>query len=285
MAELSRRVWAVTVGTKIGELAVGLKVTGLRVAFEIEKDLKAKPNRCVVRIWNLSREHRSALAQQKQVKGKVAGIPVRIEAGYKATGPTLLYSGDLRYAASTLEGSSWVTTIESGDGEYAKQNARIRQTFGPGTTADVAINATIKALGLSPGNSAIVSARLRASGIAKLGRVVLSGSAWLHAVELCRAAGFDFSVQNGAVQLTDFTNPLAGKSVGLGPGSGLIGSPTVDHKGVLSATSLIQAGLDPGRLVVLDAPSVKGNFRVERTKYSGDSHGKEWYGEIEGARF
>jgi hypothetical protein len=282
---LTNRVWAITVGTKIGSLAVGLKVTGLRVEFDIKKDIKPKPNDCTIKIYNLSREHRGALAQQKKVAGLTAGIPVRVEAGYKAAGPILLFSGDLRFASSQLEGATWVTIIESGDGEAAKQNARINIALGPNTTADQALGQAVKALGLSQGNTAKFLAKLRASGTAAPGRITLSGSAWLHAYQIARANGLEFSVQDGAVQLTEQGRVLPGRSVKLSPGHGLIGSPTVDHKGVLSAVSLLQDGLEPGRLVVMDAPSVKGNFRIERVQYEGDSHGKPWYANIEGKRY
>lgn len=287
MSVLRRRVWSVTIGTKVGSLEVGLNVSGHRCEFKIDKTIEAKPNTCVLRIWNLSREQRSALVEQRPAEGKTRGIPVRISAGYEETGPALLFLGDLRIATNTRQGADWISTIESGDGEAAKQNARLNVAYGPGTDPAVALRAIVKALGLDPGNSAKAAAALKAGGVAKLfaQRAILSGSAWQHAQDFCRSADLEFSVQEGAIQITKRGETIEGRVVRLSPETGLIGSPSVDAKGILTATSLLQDGLSPGRLVVLDSPSTQGNFRIERTSYTGDTHGQPWYAEIEGPRF
>jgi hypothetical protein len=213
---------------------------------------------------------------------------VLIEGGYEETGGAhQLFLGDLRVGTSVKEGPDWVTTIESGDGEAAKINARMKVAMGPGTTPDTAFRAIIKALGLSPGNSQKALAAFRSGGAAQMyvQRAVLSGSAWKHAVDFCRSANLEFSVQDGAVQIVDTNKVLAGKAVRLTPETGLVGSPSVDAKGVLSCSAFLQPGLAVARLVVLDSPSVKGNFKIQRVQYECDTHGQPWYAHIEGSRY
>jgi hypothetical protein len=281
------RVWRVVIGAQIGAIRAGLQVDDHRIYFHVEKSLKPEPNTCTLKVYNLSRTQRAQIEELKPKKGDTRGIPILIEAGYKDKGPQQIWLGDVRTVSTERDGGDWITTLESGDGEKAGQNARINVAYGPGTTPDTALRAIVKALGVDPGNVPQVLTKLRATGVGQLfpKRLVLSGSAVEHMTNFCRSAGLEWSIQEGAVQILDVGATSLGFVTRLSPSTGLVGVPSVDPEGKLSCTSLIQSGLRPGSLLVLESSAVRGNYRIERTVWEGDTHDTPWYAEIEGSRY
>lgn len=277
--ELSGRSWRVVVG--------GLDVSDLRCAFTIEKSEEPQPNTCDLIISNLSSDHRSQLQELQPKKGDTRGIPVKIEAGY-GEDPSLIWLGDLRTVSSAPEGkTTWLTKVSSGDGEKATQNARISLPMGPKTPAQTALRAIAQSLGVDLGNIDTVASRIKLSG---KGGVYGSGKA-LHGPsvqvldDIARSADLTWSIQDGALQFTDRGKALAGSAILLDPSTGLIGSPSVDNEGNLSARALIIPDLKVGRVVVVESKAVAGNFKVIRAKWTGDTIGNDWYCDITGKRY
>ena len=93
---------------RAAELQIGdTTISGLDIAFCIEKTLAREPNTAEFKIWNLNDRNRKYLRDQTRV-------PVTLKAGYEeAMG--LLFQGDLSEAFSEREGPDWVTTIRSGE--------------------------------------------------------------------------------------------------------------------------------------------------------------------------
>jgi len=294
MPSLFGRTFKLTVGT--------LEVSDFRCKFKVEKTLKPDPNKVLIEVFNLSREHRGALAElapgkkikigkrtkgQAVTKPQVGRVPVRLEVGYELTGTEQIFFGDLRTVDSEIDGPDWVTAIASGDGERAYRTARVNQAFGPKVPVSTALTAAVKALGLGNGNLSAVLSTLKLQGQASLFTrgIVLSGPASRVLTDLCRSADLEWSIQDGAIQLVDFGKVLAGRSVLLKPGTGLIGSPNVSADGVCNFKSLIVPGLRCGGVVVLESEGVKGNFRIEKLAYDGDTHGQDWTVEGWGKRY
>lgn len=286
MAELRDRVWSVTVGALVGGVRKGLKVDKHRVSFRAEKTLKPEPNKCEISIHNLSAEQRGQIEELRPKAGDARGIPLLIEAGYKSTGLTQIWLGDLRTAYSEYSKPDWVTKIETGDGEAAK-GSTVHVAYGPGTSPDVALRAIVKALGIDEGNAAAAAVKLRQAGGASLfpKRLVLSGSASRTLDLFCQSAGLEYSVQDGAVQILDRGKVLSSKAVKLGPRTGLIESPSVDPKGVLSFKMLIQPDIKCGSLLVVDSSTAKGNYRITKATWEGDTHAQPWYISGEATRY
>lgn len=289
MPVLYDRVCNVTVGALRGNIRVGLQVAKHRVAFRVEKTLQPKPNKCEVSIYNLSREQRAQIEElsvKPDTAAKEAGVPVLIEAGYKSTEASQIFLGDLRTVSSKREGADWITTIESGDGELAKQNP-IAISYGPQTSPDIALRAIVRALGVSDGNVNAIAIKLRTTGAGTLfpKRAVMSGAAFTHLDHFARSAGFEWSIQDGAIQLINRGKILDGFAFRLSKSSGLIDSPAVDHKGLLTCKMLIQPGVKPGSLIVLDSATASGNYRIERATWEGDTYDIPWYITVEAKRY
>ena len=271
-----------------------LEVTELRVAFNISRSLRKNPNTCEVRIWNLNADHRRQLQEQKS-------IPLRLEAGYvsppglgaaassalSAIGISsppksqlpVLFDGDLRRAFTTREGGDLITTLSSGDGERKGQSQRIKVSYRPGLRVRKLLTDLAKSAGVGIGN--ILSAVGALADFEISTGTAVSGSALDQLDDILAGAGFEMSVQNGDLQVLGGGQGLPGTLVELSEETGLIDTPEPGSDGKIKVRALLQPGLEPGRLVKLVSENVNGIFRVERWDAIGDTHGQDWFAELE----
>lgn len=282
---LFRRVCNVTVGS--------LLLDGFDVEFKVRKNLKQEPNTCDLRIYDLSPDHRKALeqasaptagpAQKPGVASKV--VPVRIDAGYVGA-VSQIFLGELRASQSIIEGGDIITELSTGDGDAAKLQ-RINVPIGPGTSQAAAMRALLGALGIGQGNlaRALQLLQTKGSATAYAKGALLKGAAADHMTDLCRGAGLEWSIQDGQLQVLNLGQPLDGQAILLDSDHGLVGSATVDTKGILSATALMIPGLKPGVKVSVNSVSVKGGYRVISCEYSGNTKETEWYCRVEADRY
>ena len=283
MPELRTRYLDLTVAD-INMKGIGREIP--HVVFSVEKTLKKHPNTCEVAIWNLNPDHRAALEELRPKKNDARGIPCSIHAGYQNYYGQI-FNGDLRSAWSIYEKPNWVTHLSSGDGEKSYRRARIKRSFGRKTSVSTALKAILDELGLGTGNLTKIESELSQLGATsyfEYGKV-MSGSCVKHLDDLVRSSGLEWSIQDGTIQFLKQGKPLDGEVIRLSPSTGLIGSPTVDNKGVLTAGMLMIADVRLGGLVVMDASRVKGTHRIEKANWKGDTLAKsDWTISIEGKR-
>lgn len=267
MTELFRRHYVLVVGD--------VEITGLDIGFSVDRSLRREPNRASVRIWNLSEDHRAAV-------GRMERIRTRLEAGYlSASG--VIFDGHLVEAQSRKDGSAWVTELQSGDGHHATRSARISHSYRPGASVSSALEQCARTLGVGLGNALDAFGRAGTAAGASLRQgTSLSGRADDVLDHLCEAAGLEWSIQGGVLQVLDRGRSLRREAIRLTPETGLVGSPHVDSRGVLRAEALMVPELDPGRLVAVESAHVQGSWRVTRVTYSGESAGKQWGARLEG---
>lgn len=279
MTALFRRVVNVTVAPKsdnaggaLGaiESTLGFELSNLDCVFRVKKSLKLEPNTCELRIYNLAAETRRTLETPKK-------LVLRLDAGYPDA-VAQLYLGEVRSAHSNREGEDIITEISTGDSEKELATSRINFTVGPKVSASVALLAICRELKVGIGNANQMAAQLQAKGVAFFGPgTVISGNAKQALIDFCRSADLECSIQDGVLQILDRGKALEDQAVYLSPETGLIGSPTIDNKGIVSATALIQPDLRPGRKIQIAAESVKGGFRLQECEYTGDTAGNEWF--------
>lgn len=269
MTALFRRRYALVVGD--------IEVTGLDVAFSVERTLDRSPNRASVRVWNLSRERRDALE-------RMDGVRVRLEAGYES-GVAVIFDGTLDRAHSEKSGADWVTEVRSGDGARALRSARVSQSYRTDASLRSLLEHCAGALGVGLGNAAeaFATAQSPAGSVLRQGAAV-SGRADDVLTHLCEAAGLEWSVQGGVLQVLAQRRALQRQAVRLAPETGLVGSPSVDSRGRLKAEALLIPELEPGRLVVVSSAHVEGTWRLSKVSYVGESSGSQWGASIEGAQ-
>lgn len=247
-------------------------VTGLRVQFTAKKTLKAEPNSCNIKIYNLSNDTR------KKIEGTKEGIPVSLHAGYRDR-MSQIYFGQVTAVQTTVDGPDRITEISTGDGAKAIAQARISVPIGPKQNAGAALDALAKALGVGAGNLAEAKGKLASKGIAYFSPrgTVLSGNVARELTDFCESADLEWSVQDGKLQILDKGKALDGQAVSISSSTGLTDSPTVDGKGIVSFTCLIIPELRPGRKVSLETEFFKGGFRLTETEHHGDTYGKDWH--------
>lgn len=260
-------------------LVVGERdVSALDIDFTVTRTLSATPNKAEITVYNASPDTRAQWESYK--KGK---IPVSLSVGYKDQGDLRIYLGFLRTLQSTVQGPDIVTEISSGDGEETK-GAKISKTLPAKVPPDAVLRAIVQSLGVGRGNIEDAVRALRTRGLASLhprGAVLFGPSAKVMS-DFCASAGLEWSVQDGAVQILTKGAPLNETAVLLSAATGLIGSPSVDTKGTLTAQSLLIPSIVPGRIVQIDSVGVKGAFVVGQVEYAGSKSENEWYCKIKG---
>ena len=250
----------------------GVDLSNLDCTFKVKKNLKPEPNTCELRLYNLATDTRKQLETPKSlILALSAGYPGKV---------SQLFLGEVRSGHSFRDGPDIITEVSTGDSEKEIQRAHISQSIGPKVPVSVALVAAARALGVGLGNVPTAAAKLAATGKAFFGQgSVLFGPAADVLTDICESADLEWSVQDNVLQILDKGKALEDKAVLLTPATGLIGSPTIDNKGLVEATALIQPDLRPGRKIAFDAISFKMSqgFRIESCEYTGDTAGNEWY--------
>lgn len=271
--QLFGRRWRITVGTNQYE--------NIDCAFQVKKTLKPEPNTCDLKLFNLNPDHRKQI-EQNPALNTLQKVPVSIEAGYGDLLATI-FRGELRAGQTTNDGPDVVTELSTGDGEKGIATARLNVPVGPGAQIADVMRQIASAIGVGAGNITQAASLLAAQGKVNFSvkGQVLKGNAADHLTDLCKSAGLEWSVQDGAVQILTLGQPLQGKALALDSTTGLVGSPTVDSKGVLSATVLMIPGVRPGQSATFAGEYVKGTYRITQCEYEGDTLGNSWYIKIQ----
>lgn len=307
-AQLRDRDWLVRVhGTDVTRIQdIEMEFTGLDIDFRIQKSERPEPNCISLNIYNLTSEQRQSLERlnlydPKKVKGvkskreagrtlkggkngkprapKKGRIQVEIEAGYKSTGRSLLFRGDLRRAISSQQGASWLTKIEGEDGGRSLLSSRINESFPAGTTLEVVVRACAEALGVGLGNILEVQSLLRRTFSHG---TVCSGPASDELRGVLRGAGVAYSIQNGVLALRESSpDPVSVDAYVLDESTGLVGVPERDANGTVEATCLLIPNISVGSHVTLASEDYRGTYRVVSVEHNGSTKGQAWYHKLE----
>lgn len=268
MARLFGREWYLSVGS--------LDLTDLDLAFKVTRSVRREPNLAEIRIWNLSPETRAAIDRDQIVV---------LRAGYED--PPTLFRGEIRDVRTERDGQAdFVTVVQARDGGRAYNDARMSRAYAPGTPALRVLRDAVAALEIGEGNLADFASAyaLRTGSDGFADGYVAAGPARRVLDALARGAGLRWSVQNGALQLMEQGRPLQRRAVVLAADSGLVESPTWNEgrrRRTVTAKSLIQPGIEPGRIVVLESALITGDFEVRAIEYVGDTRGNDWIATME----
>lgn len=284
MGELFDRDLTLTVGTtqiRMRDPQTNEPRPTLRVQFEVTKTLRKNPNEAKVAIYNLSLQTRQAL-QSKDV-------PCSIVCGYLdgqsvVRGTHQIFLGSLDYSRSTLDGTDWITTLQSSDGGRQFRSARVNVSLrGPVKVTD-ALSQAANALGLSVGNlqEKLQQGGLRAAFDQLQNGIVLSGKAEQQLDKLVRSLGYEWSSQDGELLLLGSNETIDQTQARvLNSATGLIGTPEPGENGRVKARSLILPDLGPGNRVQVQSREIDGFYKIDSTTYLGDTWGQDWYCDLE----
>lgn len=309
------RVASLVIGKAGG---TGRELTGLRIAFDIQKGATESPNKSTVRVWNLSD------ATKKQIE--TIGNVVILKAGYaQDIGAATIFSGTVTRSTTTREGVDWITELELRDGFLEFRDTKASVSYPPGTPTRRVVQDLAGKFGLTVRTlPADIGDKEYKNGFAFVGR------ARDGLTKACEYMGLEWSIQNREVQILAKGGVYRKQAYVLSPTSGLIGSPepeaktmtdeaaaregvTAEQTGVTAsikagraakklksgktgttgteqtklqvqgyqASSLLQPLIEPGGYVQLKTRDIDGEFfRVEEVNHVGDTHGGDWYSEL-----
>ena len=280
--ELFGRIYQLTIGPAGGEGRQwsNLDGPGLRIRFKVAKTGNSTPNKAEIEVYNLSADSRDYIDSYNPKTWAV-----RLSAGYQATGLQLLFSGSVELAsnekaghrASHHQGPDWLTKIQSKDGVHAYRSVVLADSFGPGTAEEAVIKHVAKQLGVTIGTIKGLSKAKYNHGRA------LSGAARYELDALCKSRGLRWSIQDGVLQILPICQGLDLTAFVIGPATGLVGSPERTETGI-RFTSLLQGGINPGRLIQLESAYLKGLYVAENVDHTGDTHDYPWYTTVDAFR-
>ena len=262
--------------TKQGGGGNAVEITQMRVKFKIERSVKSDPNKCELTIFNLNEATRT-LCETKP-------LMVWIDAGYDGA-LRQVFSGDVRRAYSKLEKPLWSTVMSLADGDRAIRLARTNQTFAGGTAVSTIVKQLAGKLNLSVDAAALTIPGMSGQVI---GPRVAQGSAAAELTRILAPMGVSWSIQNAKLVLLRDDDNTQGTAIVVQPDTGLIGTPEYttpakDGKPAqLKFKMLLYPQLAPGRVVQVASKSIsKRLFRIQKVEHVGDTHGKEWFSEVE----
>ncbi len=236
-----------------------LEWTDLRVVFSVRRSTRKRPNLArAIRVYGLSRDTVGSVM--------APGSLVQLSAGY-ATTAEVVFTGQLTRAQVLREGPDLVAEITARDGGTAWQ-ASASRVFGGSVTVASAVASLASDMGLA------VSASTLGSITGSTRRTVVARGYARDALDdLLRAAGYEWSIQDGALQVLQVGQALANTAVVLSAGTGLVNEPQPMEKGRgWVVQSLMQPKIRPGRVVVLESVRASGAYRCTVVEHNGDTH-------------
>jgi hypothetical protein len=254
-----------------------LRVENMNVAFTISYE-KLDFGKAEIRVFNLNETHR------REIESREAST-VSLFVGFENTPLDRIFNGVMRRAFSQKEGNTWVTVLQTGDGDKAS-TARINKSYRPGTRKSVGWNDLLSSLqdvGVGIGNAAqkFLEGNFKDGVNEFLNGGAVTGGAYNQLRKMARSANLDVQIQDGELVVSGLAEPLETSAILLSPTTGLIGPPQKGVKTEVKARALIIPGLRPKRLVQIESPSLSGLYIVQKAKYKGEVNSQDWYVDLE----
>jgi hypothetical protein len=291
------RQWLVTIAPSLGSVSAlnygntTTDATPLRITFDIKKDCKPEANPAHIVIYNMSEQNRRTVEN---------GWSLQIQAGYPGQ-VGVLWNGQVgkgvasrnpdlsvkEKASTKKDGPDISFAIESGDGLGPLSFARINSNYRDGTPYQVVFNDIMQILTTQ---TPVTSFGVSLGSIPTpfpLGSVkrnlTLHCSCSEALTKLFKPAGYEWFVNNNALNVVAKTDHTRDGIPFLSSTTGLTGIPSKEDNGVVSLSCLLNPQLSPGRLLELKSEdsSFDGYYKVRKVQHKGDTHGDAWDTEVE----
>lgn len=250
----------------------------LNIEFNIDSDRSVGPDTLEAWVYGANEDTRYRLR-------KARGAKVEVRFGYDKDSLFTIFKGDMRSSAVVPEGGAPVVKIEAGSGERAHYQW-FSKSYGKGARFMTVVDDLVDAMGVLPGNVDDVAGILETNGMSSQLKhgARFSGHAVDAFTKLMSSRGIEWSIKNDAIQVLG-----AGKAITddkavptLGPKSGLVGTPSINNKGVMECDCLIQQYIYPGRMIDIESKFLgdrksentsTSRFKVTKANYVGSLYG------------
>jgi hypothetical protein len=257
-----------------------LKVTDLKIAFDVTKTVSSSQNTATIKIWNLKSENRHKVKKEFD--------RVRLEAGYQGSPGAkgnvgVIFDGHIRDVTHERDQVDIITSIECGDGDKASRKGVISKSFPKDTTPKQMIEEILKHM---PDVE-----RGEWKGIDDLPAykrpVVMCGSCTRELDKIGRTHKRFWSVQDGALEVIPHDGYFDDVVV-ISPETGMVGVPSPTDNGV-KVDCLLNPQLRCNRLIevrseTLDMNEKSGRYRISGLSFSGDNRDGDFIASIHGEK-
>ncbi len=271
-------------------------IRSLRVNFSIEKTIPGTPNRSTIQIYNLSEVSRDRIKKPDLLTLKAGYDPLEVA--------TLdeIFVGNIDYIKTDHQGPDIISVFECGDGGEAIRNAKLNLSIGPNVTVPEMINRAKNAIveqfsvDDSSGFGSILAGIVdRATNDPQTEPIAASDSflngqavfdkASNFLTKMTERIGADWSVQNNNIQLVPNSGPpsvrVLNVVIDINQNNGLIDRPIRNEDGIVTIKKLLTGDVLVGSQINLESESITGRYKALRVVHRGDTHGNEWFTEIE----
>jgi hypothetical protein len=246
---------------------VGFNITDLRIKFDIGKNLKSNPNTSKISIYNMNFDQRGLLQN--------INVIITLRVGYEEIEPFIIFKGNVIKSESKQVGPDIITNIQAGDGDRELTNATIDKSYKAGTSISTIINDTLKTF-KEAGELIIKEFKPAVDKTNKTG-MTISGLSKKIMDFLLGNVEHEWSVQDGETQVLEINKTTDDEGILLTPSTGLVGKPILREKGIQFQSLIVSPLIRAGRKMIIDSRTLSGEYRIERVRYSGDTHANPWY--------
>lgn len=249
--------------------------SGYRIKFDVNKvsGENPTPHLGVIEIYNLSADSRALF---------IFNAHVVLQAGYGTNAQTL-FEGNISYTRTKKVGPDYVTEIHAGDGLFGFQNSLINVSLSQRTTAAQGITTLIGSLsgaGIKPGLISTIPTAIYNKGL------VFSGKVIDELKTFCSANDINFTIENNAVNVVKYGEPLLKPFILLSEETGLIGIPEqraidINSASLISFKCLLNPQISIFQLILMKSKFVNGEYITASVHHYGDTWGNDWYTDCE----
>lgn len=259
---------------------IALRVEGLRITFDILKDVKTTANHCRVQIFNLKPDTRNGIRELKD--------HLVVRAGYADETIDEIFHGNIMTISHLRQDGDIITSIEAGDGQTALRTAYSTLSYSEGTSMKQILQDCAMQMGLPIKSTDFLSAIPDQKFLQGFS---FNGKSRDAMDKLTARAGLEWSIQGNQLQIIKKGGvvPKALHQIPVvSPNNGLVGSPerltqiqdqSPEKKPPgWKITSCLIGRLEPGGQIGLQSdgePKAKV-FRIQAVNHKGDTHGDQF---------
>jgi hypothetical protein len=257
----------VVIGPKGGE---GVKINGLKIAFEIEKTDKPETNTAKISIYNLSKETHDKIC--------VAENHCTLKAGYADETITAILFGDVVKGFRKKSGTDYVTEIEVKDGRVAVMAGQVSLSYAKDTDALTIVQDLIDAIGLpSKGTELIPSDAKYPGAFSDIGQAADILRKVLNKYDL------RYTIQNEMIYILKDGEPSESTGLRLTTETGLLTIPqpisdkteetdtTQEAANKWSFRTMLFPQLIPGVACKVESSTITTEMKITKAKFTGDN--------------
>ncbi len=246
-----------------------LSVEGLRVDFDVKKEVHADPSPSTIKIYNLSRRSEALIAE--------SGARANLFAGYEGR-LSRISSGEVRKVEVEKSGPDRIAKVTVGASDRARKETIVSRSYGGAVPMETVLQDVASDMGLTVDGSklgALPPMSVDGSLDPDSGENVLSSVLRSSGIEWYEVDGeLLFSVPGQASEESAFL---------LNSDTGMIGSPTLTDAGA-RAKMLLNGDVSLDQELVIESDTVEGRFKVVAISHKGDNWTGEFATELEAVR-